>query len=237
MLVAENIAVRYGSGALAIAGIDITVTPGSISAILGPNGAGKTTTLRAMSGFLKSETARLSEGRVLWNGEDVTGYEPHQMARLGVVAIPERNKIFANLSVFENLCALRSNKGSRQSGIERVVDMFPFLADRMKTSAGLLSGGQQQMLAIARGLLLEPQILMIDEMTLGLHPSIHGQLFDAARKIADGGTGVLVVDEGTTGAVTHADHVYVISGGRVRANGPSAEFRDLDILEGLYLAG
>jgi branched-chain amino acid transport system ATP-binding protein len=238
MLVANNIAVRYGSGALAIAGIDITVKPGSISAILGPNGAGKTTTLRAMSGFLKSETARLSEGRIMWNGEDVTGLEPHQMARLGIVAIPERNKIFANLSVFENLCALRiNNKRSRQSGIERVVDMFPFLADRMKTSAGLLSGGQQQMLAIARGLLLEPQILMIDEMTLGLHPSIHGQLFDAARTIADSGTGVLVVDEGTTGAVTHADHVYVISGGRVRADGPSAEFRDLDILEGLYLAG
>lgn len=238
MLSAEKISVRYGSGALAVDGIDISIEPGSIVAIVGPNGAGKTTTLRALSGFLRSEPARVSQGRVLWNGRDVTGSEPHEMARRGVVAIPERHKIFANLSVFENLCALKiKNKHAREAGIDRVVDMFPFLADRMKTSAGLLSGGQQQMLAIARGLLLEPQILMIDEMTLGLHPSIHGQLFDAARTIANSGTGVLIVDEGTTGAVTHADYVYVISGGRVRAGGPSSEFRDLEILEGLYLAG
>jgi branched-chain amino acid transport system ATP-binding protein len=238
VLVAEEIAVRYGSGALAIDGVNITVEPGTIVAVLGPNGAGKTTTLRAMSGFLRSETARVNRGRVLWNDRDVTGLEPHQMARLGIAAIPERHKIFANLSVFENLCALKvRHKSSRQAGIERVVDMFPFLAERMKSSAGLLSGGQQQMLAIARGLLLEPQVLMIDEMTLGLHPSIHGQLFDVARKIADSGTGVLIVDEGTTGAVNHADYVYVLSGGRVRAHGRSGDFRDLEILEGLYLAG
>ena len=238
MLVADEIAVRYGSGALAIDGVNIRVEPGTIVAVLGPNGAGKTTTLRAMSGFLRSEPARVTRGRVLWNDRDVTGLEPHQMARLGIVAIPERHKIFANLSVFENLCALKiKNRSSRQAGIDRVVEMFPFLADRMRTSAGLLSGGQQQMLAIARGLLLEPQVLMIDEMTLGLHPSIHGQLFDAARRIADSGTGVLIVDEGTTGAVNHADHVYVISGGRVRADGRSSEFRNLEILEGLYLAG
>ena len=238
MLVAERLSVRYGSGALAIDGVDINVEAGTIVAVVGPNGAGKTTTLRAISGFLRSEPARVTGGRVLWDGQDVTGSEPHQMARLGVVAIPERHKVFPNLSVFENLCALRiSNKSSRQSGIDRVIEMFPFLAERMRMSAGLLSGGQQQMLAIARGLLLEPRVLMIDEMTLGLHPSIHGQLFDAARRIADSGTGVLIVDEGTTGAITHADHVYVINGGRVRAGGPSRDFRDREILEGLYLAG
>jgi branched-chain amino acid transport system ATP-binding protein len=238
MLVATDIAVRYGSGALAVDGVDISVAPGTIVAVLGPNGAGKTTTLRAISGFLRSETARVTKGRITWNERDVTGFEPHQMARLGVVAIPERHKVFPNLSVFENLCALKGqSKAKRESGIARVLDMFPFLEGHMKRSAGLLSGGQQQMLAIARGLLLDPKLLLIDEMTLGLHPSLHGQLFESARKIADSGTGVLVVDEGTTSAVNYADHVYVINGGRVRAGGPSSEFRDVAVLEGLYLGG
>jgi branched-chain amino acid transport system ATP-binding protein len=237
MLVAEGISVRYGSGALAIDGVDIRVPSKSIVAVLGPNGAGKTTTLRALSGFLRSESAKVTRGRIMWNDRDVTGLEPHRMARLGIVAIPERHKIFPNLSVYENLCALKIHRASRSDGLDRVVGMFPFLAGRMKDPAGLLSGGQQQMLAIARGLLLQPSVLLIDEMTLGLHPSIHGQLFDAARKIAESGTSVLVVDEGTTSAVKHADHVYVINGGRVSADGPSEQFRDLEVLEGLYLAG
>jgi len=238
MLTAEGVAVRYGSGALAIDGVDLQVEPGSIVAVLGPNGAGKTTTLRALSGFLRSETARVTRGRISWEGRNVTGFEPHQMARLGVFAIPERHKIFPNLSVSENLSALKARtKRSRSAGIDRAVDMFPFLEARLKTSAGLLSGGQQQMLAIARGMLLDPAVLMVDEMTLGLHPSIHVQLFEAARKIADGGTGVLVVDEGTTSALTHADQVYVINGGRIRASGASSEFQDREVLEGLYVAG
>jgi branched-chain amino acid transport system ATP-binding protein len=238
LLTVENLTIRYGAGALAIDGASLTVPPGSVVALLGPNGAGKTTTLRGISGFLRSETAVIVRGTVTWQGRNVTGFEPHRMARLGVVAIPERSKIFPNLSVFENLSALRvRSKGSRDQGLERVLELFPWIAERMKDPAGLLSGGQQQMLAIARGLLLEPEVLMIDEMTLGLHPSIHGQLFDVARKIADSGTSVLVVDEGTTSALENADVVYVMSGGKIRASGDADRFRSGGLLEELYLAG
>ncbi|MET7992162.1 ATP-binding cassette domain-containing protein [Amycolatopsis sp. NPDC005232] len=239
MLEAHSITVRYGTGALAITEVSLSVAPGEIVAILGPNGAGKTTTLRALSGFLRSEPAVVTSGKITYEGTAVTGREPNRMARLGVVAIPERDKVFANLSVRDNLRALHRRKDgvALDAATDRVLAMFPFLRDRMNDVAGLLSGGQQQMLAIARGLLLEPTVLLIDEMTLGLHPGIHPQLYDAVRKIAARGTGVLLVDEGTSSTLEYADTIHVMSGGRIRASGPREQFGDRALLEDLYLAG
>ena len=239
MLSASGLTVQYGAGALAIADVNIEIGSGQVVAILGPNGAGKTTTLRALSGFMRTETAKIVQGQVTYGGHDVTRREPHHMAGLGVVAIPERNKVFSNLTVGENLRALqqRDTGATNQFPLPFVLNMFPFLSSRLNDVAGLLSGGQQQMLAIARGLLLNPTILMIDEMTLGLHPSIHSQLFEAVQEITRTGTAVLLVDEGTTSALEIADVVHVLSGGRVRASGPREMFGDRTFLEELYLAG
>lgn len=237
MLEVQGLTVRYGAGALAVEGVSLRVTPGSVVTLIGPNGAGKTTTLRAIGGFLRSETGRITGGSVQWNGREVRGLEPHAMAHIGVVAVPERKKVFPNLTVYENLAALRPlSKRQRQAGMERVGELFPMLAARMRQAAGLLSGGQQQMLAIARALFLEPQLLLLDEMTLGLHPSVQAQLRQVVRRIADSGTGVFVVDEGD-GVLEVADEVVVMAGGRVRAAGPRSEFAEQQILEELFLVG
>jgi branched-chain amino acid transport system ATP-binding protein len=237
MLEVQHLTVRYGAGALAVEGVGLQVDPGRVVTLIGPNGAGKTTTLRAIGGFLRSETGRVTGGSIKWNGREVRGLEPHVMAKLGVVAVPERKKVFPNLTVQENLGALRPlTRRQRRDGIERVVELFPVLAERMRQAAGLLSGGQQQMLAIARALILEPQLLLLDEMTLGLHPSVQAQLREVVRRIADSGTAVFVVDEGD-GVLEVADEVVVMSGGRVRAAGPRSDFAEQQILEELFLAG
>lgn len=221
VLQASKVATRYANGALGLRDGSITVARGQIVAIIGPNGAGKTTLLRSMTGFMRSERARICSGRVLLNGEDVTSREPHHTAQAGLILVPDRNKVFRSLTVDENLKALGSvgTKAQLRERRDRVLELFPALTEKLNGLAGWLSGGQQQMLAIGRGLMCAPRVLMLDEMTLGLHPSLRGPLFELLPKISEDGTAVVVVDESIELAVQYAAYSYVLSQGRVVGQG------------------
>jgi len=223
----RSLRVRYPNGALGILDVSLVVEQGAIVALFGPNGAGKSTTTRAIGGFLQSEGAKIVEGDVLLGGRRITGLEPHRIAALGVAVVPERNKVFANLSVAENLAALgnRMRRSDRRVLHERVVELFPILHKRRNQAAGRLSGGERQMLAIGRALLLDPRLLVIDEMTLGLHHSLQPSLYAAVERIAQEGTSVLVVDESNAFALEIADHCYRIEDGTITAQGPASSFR------------
>jgi branched-chain amino acid transport system ATP-binding protein len=225
ILRAEHVKVRYRNGAIGVSDVSLTLDSGQIIVLAGPNGAGKTTSVRALSGFLKAEGARVVAGNVTLFGRDVTNLEPWRTAKLGLSLIPERRKIFPNMSVRENLSALgtRPGRARRKELLATVFGLFPTLADRQHELAGRLSGGQQQMLAIGRSLLSEARILILDEMTLGLHHSLHEPLFDAARQLAHTGTGVIIVDERTTSGLAMADYCYLLEAGRVISEGRPAE--------------
>jgi branched-chain amino acid transport system ATP-binding protein len=233
----RDVAVRYRTGALGISNVGFQVDEGQIVALFGPNGAGKTTSVRALSGFLRSERTRVVSGSVRLLGHDVTGWEPHQTARSGLGFVPERNKVFSSLSVVDNLRALGGLPPRREfnARIQEVLELFPALADHQRKQAGRLSGGQQQMLAIARVLVRQPKVLVVDELTLGLHHSFHWPLFDALRKIARTGTAVIVVDESAGFALEVADYCYLLGGGEVRDEGPAEKFRGNELLAAGYV--
>src|SRR4051794_26750503 len=226
LLEAKNLAVRYRTGALGIVDVSLQIPENGVVALLGANGAGKTTTVRALSGFLRTEGAKVIGGSVMFDGVNVAGWEPHRMARRGIACVPERNKVFRNLTVQEHLSSagLHRSKAERAAALELGFSLFPVLKERYKQSAGQLSGGQQQMLAIARALAGCPQLIIVDEMTLGLHPSLQPVLFDAIRKIADNGTAALIVDESTTHALATANYCYFLDGGYIVHEGKPADF-------------
>jgi branched-chain amino acid transport system ATP-binding protein len=238
LLDVAGVTVRYRNGALGIQDVSFSVQPGQIVAVLGAAGAGKTTTVRAVSGFLRGEGARVIKGSITFDSRDITHREPHEVCALGVFAVPERRKIFPNLSVHENLEALGPQvvRGSRRAEVEELVyDLFPILATRKRQLAGRLSGGQQQMLAIARALMSAPTLLILDEMTLGLHPSLHQPLFDAVQRIAAAGSAVLLVDESTGLTLELAQHAVLLRSGQVWASGPSARFGDSEMVVESYV--
>lgn len=239
LLRVENLRVRYRNGALGVIDSSLQVDAGRIVALFGANGAGKTTTLRAIGGFLKTEAARAIAGKVTFDGRDITNREPHQIAALGVATVVERRKIFANLSVRDNLLALGKaqlgNAGERAAKLDRVFGLFPILKEKLQDPAGRLSGGQQQMLALSRGLMTNPRLLLIDEVTLGLHPSVHPVLYDAIRQVADSGAAVVVVDESAASALEVVDYCYLIASGRLRSEGPPAQFRGSELLAAGYI--
>ncbi|MCU1376101.1 MAG: hypothetical protein JWO68_3387 [Actinomycetia bacterium] len=237
ILKVENIRVRYRNGALGALDVSYQVAPGQVVSLFGANGAGKTTSVRAASGFLKTEKTRLIGGRITLAGRDVTNSEPHRQAKLGLFFVPERNKVFANLTVAENLLAIgRLPAGARRAELfDQVYTLFPILAERRRQQAGRLSGGQRQMLALGRGIISDPKVLIVDEMTLGLHHSVQPPLFDAVRLVASTGTAVVLVDESTGFALDVADHCYVLAGGEVHDEGPSEKFRDNELLVAGYV--
>lgn len=239
MLEVRNLKVRYRNGALGVTDSSLSVAAGRMVALFGANGAGKTTTLRAIGGFLGSEGARVIGGRITIDGVEITNRSPHEIAALGVATVVERRKIFANLTVRDNLLAL----GTRQLGrdraqkLQRVLELFPILSDKLQDPAGRLSGGQQQMLALARAIMAAPRLLLIDEVTLGLHPSLHPFLYGAIRKIADAGAAVLVVDESAASALQVVDYCYLLAGGRLRDEGEPSRFRGSELLAAGYVDG
>jgi branched-chain amino acid transport system ATP-binding protein len=228
VLRAEGLAVRYPGGGLGIEDVSISVWPGSLVAILGPNGAGKTTALRAMTGFLRGERTRIIRGEVMFRAERITGCRPDETARRGVALVPDRGKIFANLTVRENLEALGRvpTRARRTEILTQLEELFPFVLERPKAIAGHLSGGQQQMLAIARALMADPDVLLLDDMTLGLHVSLRPPLFDAMRAVASMGTAVIVVDESVELALAAVDYAYVLARGTNVAEGRPADLKD-----------
>ena len=237
MVDARNLRVRYRNGAQGIGDISLKVYPGSVTGLFGANGAGKTTTVRAISGFLKTEGARIVSGSVSVLGVDTTNAEPHLQAKQGVFLVPERDKVFPTLSVGENLLTLGRLPGRRRRGeLEAVIfELFPILKESVRRPAGRLSGGQRQMLAIARGIMSDPRLLIVDELTLGLHHSLQPLLFDALKSIARGGTAILIVDESVGFALKLVDYCYLISSGCIRDEGPAARFQGNELLAAGYV--
>ena len=237
----SGIEVVYHRAALAIQGVTLRVGPARIVALLGPNGAGKTTTLRAVSGFLGADDAEITQGAVVYDGRRLNGRPPHEIVRHGVVLVPEREKIFETLTVEENLAtavASRRADGARRQTREQVFEYFPVLGERRRQTAGYLSGGERQMLAIARALLCDPRLLLVDELSLGLAPLVAEQLLEIVVRLrADLGVAVLLVEENAAAALAIADYGYVIEHGRIVYEDTAARLREHTDIQEFYLGG
>ena len=217
-LIAQNLSVSYGP-IEAVRGLSIALPPGGIVAIVGANGAGKSTTIRALSGEL-----RPSAGTITYEGQPILGLPPHRIARLGIVQCPEGRRVFAGLSVMENLRlgAYGSGRGTPRI-LDQVFAIFPRLAERSGQLGGTLSGGEQQMLAIGRAMMAGPQVLLLDEPSLGLAPIIVQAVFDAIEAINQAGTAVLLIEQNAFMALRIASYAYVMQTGRVALEGTGAE--------------
>jgi branched-chain amino acid transport system ATP-binding protein len=214
MLEIENLTAGYGD-TVVVRDVSLRVPPGSVVALLGPNGAGKTTLLRAATGLI-----RPMSGRVSFDGEVVTGRKPHYVARRGLCLLPEGRGIFPSLTVHDNL-VLQSPKGRESESIERSVAAFPILGTRLRQMASSLSGGEQQMLALARSFSVDPKLVLVDEASLGLAPMLVDRIFDTLRQLAANGVALLVVEQYVTRALDLADTVYLLNRGQVAFSGPS----------------
>jgi len=207
--------VRAGyDGITALHGVDLAVAAGQVVALLGPNGAGKTTTLRVAAGVHPVES-----GRLLLGGRDLTGADPRDLARAGVCLIPEGRGIFPNLSVRDNLQMMTFTGRPRAQVEELAFQRFPVLARYASRPAGTLSGGEQQMLALARGLATDPAVLLLDELSMGLAPLVVGRLYEQVAEIARQGVAVLVVEQFAAAVLGIADHAAVLVRGRVERQG------------------
>jgi branched-chain amino acid transport system ATP-binding protein len=219
MLELENVEVVYHHVATAVQGVSLQVPDRSIVALLGTNGAGKTTTLRAISGFLGGDDAQVASGRIAFRGETITGRRPHEIARRGLVLVPERDKVFETLTVQENLAALVAGPHTLITR-EQIFEYFPVLAERRKQLAGYLSGGERQMLALATALSCQPAMLLVDELSLGLAPMVVESLMRLVARLRDElGLTVLLVEQNAAAALSIADAGYVIEHGRIVFDG------------------
>jgi branched-chain amino acid transport system ATP-binding protein len=231
LLELETVGARYGQVA-ALHGVSLTVGEGEVVALLGANGAGKTTTLRAVSGTVRKS------GRVLYAGRDVSRRTPERLARLGVAHVPEGRGILGELSVWENLrlgAYVRRDRAVRDD-FARVVRLFPWLGERRGQQAGTLSGGEQQMLALARALVARPRLLMLDEPSLGLAPLVVQELFRVVRTLnEEEGLTVLVVEQNASIALEVSQRAYVLEVGRVAVEGSSDELRRHEGVRKSYL--
>jgi branched-chain amino acid transport system ATP-binding protein len=231
----QGLEVVYSDVILALRGISLEVPSGSVVALLGANGAGKTTTLRAITGLLGIHRAKITKGRIELDGRSVAGLDPSAIVRLGVSQVMEGRRIFAELTVDENLRAggfTRKDKSELRQSYERVLTLFPRIAERRKSIAGYLSGGEQQMLAIGRALMQSPRLLLLDEPSLGLAPLVVEQIRNIITEINEAGTSVLLVEQNATMALSIADRGYVVEQGRVVKDGGGADLlADKDIQE------
>jgi len=218
MLRIEGLHAYYGHGHI-LQGVDLEVAAGRIAAILGRNGVGKTTTLRSIMGLTPPR-----RGRVLLAGQDVAGWAPHRIVRVGVGYVPEGRMIFADLSVVENI-QVAQRVPARQWSMERLFELFPALAERRRSKGSQLSGGEQQMLAIARALVTDPRIILLDEPSQGLAPLVVEELTRLIARLRDEGVSLLLVEQNLRLAEAVADVVYVMVKGQMVYHAPLARFR------------
>jgi branched-chain amino acid transport system ATP-binding protein len=236
MLEVHDLHVAYGA-IKAIHGVNLVVRRGQIVTLIGANGAGKTTTLRAISGMV-----RPTSGRITLEGRDITCLPSHMMVRLGMAHAPEGRGIFANLTVDENLtlgafARPASEKAAIAADREKALNFFPRVRERLKQNAGTLSGGEQQMLAIARALMARPKLLLLDEPSLGLAPQIVQTIFKIIREINSTGTTILLVEQNAHMALNVAHHAYVLEVGAITMEGPAKQLAASDEVRKAYLGG
>ncbi len=226
MLEVANLEVVYNEVVLVLRGLSIEVGDGQIVALLGANGAGKTTTTRAISGLLDIHDGEVTKGSVTFDGERIDGKEPSAIVRSGLTQVLEGRRVFAELTVDENLITggiTNTDRASIAEAHERVMTMFPVLADRRKATAGYLSGGEQQMLAIGRALMVNPKLLILDEPSLGLAPKLVAQIRDIIVDINKAGTSVLLIEQNAVMALSIADYGYIMETGKVVMDGPASK--------------
>ena len=232
LLNVNNLSVSYGA-IEAIRNCSLRVEQGEIVTLIGGNGAGKSTMLRTISGLLTPK-----QGTIQFEGNEIQGQPPHRIAQSGLVHVPEGRGIFANLTVEENLqlCAYsRHDHEEIRKDRERALELFPRVRERLRQAAGTLSGGEQQMVAIARAMLSRPQLLMLDEPSLGLAPQIVQTIFQVIREINNSGTTILLVEQNAAMALKVAHRAYVIEVGSIEMEGPAAELASSDEVRKAYL--
>jgi branched-chain amino acid transport system ATP-binding protein len=234
LLALKNLEVSYGNIA-AVKGLTLDVYPGEIVTLIGSNGAGKSTTLRTISGLLRPRS-----GAVMFDGKKINGMHGHEVVKLGICHAPEGRRIFPKMTVSENLdlgAFLRNDKEKIAADRDRVLELFPRLRERLTQKAGTLSGGEQQMLAVARAMLGSPKLLLLDEPSMGLAPVLVDLIFDTITQIRDQGITVLLVEQNALAALEVADHAYVLESGNLNLQGPAAELVRDDKVTQAYLGG
>ncbi len=234
LLKTDNICTNYGA-VEAIRNINMYVEEGEVVAFIGHNGAGKTTLLKTISGLL-----RPVKGTVTWMGENITGRPPEKIVRAGISQCPEGRQVFAESTVYQNMemgAYTRKDKHAIREDIEKYEEIFPILRERRSQKAGLLSGGEQQMLAIARSLMSRPKLLMLDEPSLGLAPVVVNDVYDVIQKIKQQGVTILLVEQNAMKALEVSDRAYVISTGEITLEGKSEELLQNDAVKKAYLGG
>jgi branched-chain amino acid transport system ATP-binding protein len=236
MLRVSGLEVVYHGVARVVSGLSLEVPGGAIVALLGPNGAGKTTVLRAITGLLPIHEGRITKGSIELDGARLDGLPPERIVRRGLVQVMEGRRIFIELTVEENLLAgTWAAAPGWQQDLERMYAQFPRLAERRRQTAGLLSGGEQQMLAIGRALLARPRVLLLDEPSLGLSPKLTEEVAALIAGIRERGVSVLLVEQNAQMALALASHGYILENGKVVLDGPAAELREDPDVREFYL--
>ncbi len=233
MLEVKDLDVFYGN-IHAIKNVSLKVKEGEIVTLIGANGAGKTTILQTISGIIRSK-----KGSIAYNDRIITKERAHKINWMGIAQVPEGRRIFTNLSVEDNLelgaYAVRESVQSKKTDIEKVYKMFPRMQERKKQRAGTLSGGEQQMLAIGRALMSKPNLLLLDEPSMGLSPLFVKEIFNTIKRLNDEGMTILLVEQNAEMALSIADRAYVIETGRITLEGPAEELKDNESVKKAYL--
>ena len=235
----EGVEVAYNGVIRALRGVSLEVAAGSAVAILGANGAGKSTTLKAISNLLLVERGRVTSGHVLLRGRPIEGLDPADVVEMGVAHVMEGRRLFSQLTVMENLrtgAFTRKDSAGVARDIDRVMEYFPRLRERRDLKAGYLSGGEQQMVALGRGLMARPRLMLLDEPSMGLAPIIVREIFDIIAKLRSvEGVSILIAEQNAARALALVDYGYVLENGQVAIEGPARELRDNDDIRRFYL--
>ena len=232
MISTSNISLRFGKKAL-FEDVNIKFVPGHCYGLIGANGACKTTTLHTITGLLSPK-----KGSVMFEGKDITKIPAHKIVSMGMAHVPEGRRVFADLSVYENLklgAYTRKDKENLNKDLESIYERFPRLAERKNQSAGTLSGGEQQMLAMGRALMSKPSIILMDEPSMGLSPILVNEIFDIIESISKSGTTVLLVEQNAKKALSIADRAYVLETGKIVTSGKASELLEDDSIKKAYL--
>jgi branched-chain amino acid transport system ATP-binding protein len=239
MLRINNIEVIYSDVILVLRGVSIEVDDGQAVALLGANGAGKTTTLKAISGLLRTQQGEVTRGSIEFDAQRIDRKRSDEIVRLGIVQVLEGHRLFQHLTVEENLLAgalARPNSSEIRSDVEQVYEYFPRLRDLRRKVSGYLSGGEQQMLVIGRGLMGRPKLMLLDEPSLGLAPLLVAEIYEVIKRInTEEGTSIILVEQNARAALDVVDYGYVMENGRVVLNGPAAQLRENEDIKEFYL--